>query len=104
VLDQNRTLLFRHFERHYLYLRPATPLAEEGLLVPFYVNGKAVGTLWAIAPRVVHHLDARRSLAQQRQDHLAFLSAVAVLRGAPDNSYQGIWTPKSGKSRSQNVS
>jgi GAF domain-containing protein len=55
VLDQNRTLLFRHFERHYLYLRPATPLAEEGLLVPFYVNGKAVGTLWAIA-----HNDSRK--------------------------------------------
>jgi GAF domain-containing protein len=55
VLDQNRTLLFRHFERHYPYLRPATPLAEEGLLVPFYVNGKAVGTLWAIA-----HNDSRK--------------------------------------------
>jgi hypothetical protein len=55
VLDQNRTLLFRHFERHYLYSRPATPLAEEGLLVPFYVNGKAAGTLWAIA-----HNDSRK--------------------------------------------
>ena len=25
------------------------PLAEEGLLVPFYVSGKSVGTIWAIA-------------------------------------------------------
>jgi two-component sensor histidine kinase len=30
-------------------LAAATPLAEEGLLVPFYVEGKAVGTVWAIA-------------------------------------------------------
>src|SRR5262249_10528065 len=34
---------------------PATPLAEEGLLVPFYVNGKAVGTIWVIA-----HNDRRK--------------------------------------------
>jgi C4-dicarboxylate-specific signal transduction histidine kinase len=31
------------------------PLAEQGLLVPFYVNGKAVGTIWAI----VHHNDRK---------------------------------------------
>ncbi|MGH7871131.1 MAG: GAF domain-containing sensor histidine kinase [Candidatus Binatia bacterium] len=49
VLDRNIPMLFTHWERRYPYLRPATPLAEEGLLVPFYVNGKAVGTIWAIA-------------------------------------------------------
>ncbi len=48
VLDQNRTLLFRHFERRYPYLMPVVPAAEECLLVPFYVAGKAVGTIWAI--------------------------------------------------------
>src|SRR5262244_4326890 len=48
VLDQNRTLLFRHFERRYPYLLPVIPAAEECLLVPFYVGGKAVGTIWAI--------------------------------------------------------
>src|SRR5262249_45374996 len=37
VLDRNAPLLF------------TVPLAEEGLLVPIYVRGKAVGTLWAIA-------------------------------------------------------
>src|SRR6266478_5876889 len=40
VLDQNRTLLFRHFERRYPYLMPVIPAAEECLLVPFYVDGK----------------------------------------------------------------
>ena len=48
VLDQNRTLLFTHFERRYPYLMPVSPTAEECLLVPFYVNGKAVGTIWGI--------------------------------------------------------
>jgi PAS domain S-box-containing protein len=51
VLDQNRTLLFRHFERRYPYLLPVIPAAEECLLVPFHVRGIAVGTIWAI----MHH-------------------------------------------------
>jgi PAS domain S-box-containing protein len=55
VLDCNVSMLFTHWERRYPYLRRATPLAEEGLLVPFYVNGKAVGTIWAIA-----HNDRRK--------------------------------------------
>ncbi|MGH7848537.1 MAG: hybrid sensor histidine kinase/response regulator [Candidatus Binatia bacterium] len=49
VLDRNTPLLFRHWEQRYPYLLAATPLAEEGLLVPFHVQGKAVGTIWAIA-------------------------------------------------------
>jgi PAS domain S-box-containing protein len=48
VLDQDRTLLFRHFERRYPYLQPVVPSAEECLLVPFHVGGDAVGTIWGI--------------------------------------------------------
>ena len=55
VLDQNRTLLFRHFERRYPYLLPVIPAAEECLLVPFGVGGKAVGTIWGIM-----HSDRRK--------------------------------------------
>jgi len=55
VLDHNRTLLFKHFERRYPYLLPVIPAAEECLLVPFYVAGQAVGTIWAIM-----HTDRRR--------------------------------------------
>src|SRR4030095_14073196 len=33
-------------------------LAEEGLLVPFYVHGKAVGTIWAIAHNDRRQFDA----------------------------------------------
>ena len=49
VLDRCAPMLFTHFERRYPYLLAATPPAEECLLVPFYVQGKAVGTIWAIA-------------------------------------------------------
>ncbi len=49
VLDRNCPLLFRHFERRYPYFLPLTPPVEECLLVPFYVEGQAVGTIWAIA-------------------------------------------------------
>ena len=58
VLDQNRTLLFKHFERRYPYFEPVTPLVEECLLVPFYVDGRAVGTIWAIMHSDRHKFDA----------------------------------------------
>ena len=58
VLDCNRTMLFTHWERRYPYLSAAMPLAEEGLLVPFYVNGKAVGTIWTIAHRNHRRFDS----------------------------------------------
>lgn len=62
VLDQNRTLLFRHFERRYPYLLPVIPAAEECLLVPFYVAGEAVGTIWAIM-----HSDRRKFDAEDER-------------------------------------
>jgi PAS domain S-box-containing protein len=58
VLDRNRPLLFSHWERRYPYLATATPLAEEGLLVPFHVEGRAVGTIWAIAHDQERKFDA----------------------------------------------
>lgn len=69
VLDRNAPMLFTHWERRYPYLQAATPLADEGLLVPFYVRGKAVGTIWAITHTNGHQFDAEdlrllESLAQ----------------------------------------
>jgi PAS domain S-box-containing protein len=58
VLDHNIPMLFTHWERRYPYLSTAMPLADEGLLVPFYVNGKAVGTIWAIAHNNRRKFDA----------------------------------------------
>ena len=62
VLDCNRTLLFKHFERRYPYLLPVIPVAEECLLVPFYVGGRAVGTIWAIM-----HSDRRKFDAEDER-------------------------------------
>jgi signal transduction histidine kinase/GAF domain-containing protein len=58
VLDCNVPMLFTHWELRYPYLGAAVPLAEEGLLVPFYVNGQSVGTIWAIAHDKSRKFDA----------------------------------------------
>jgi two-component sensor histidine kinase len=49
VLDRNVALLFSHPERDFSYFAPVTPLIEEALLIPFYVDGKAAGTVWVVA-------------------------------------------------------
>src|SRR5260370_40190193 len=78
VLDQNRTLLFRHFERRYPYLMPVIPAAEECLLVPFYVAGKAVGTIWAIM-----HSDRRKFDAEDDR-------VMASLEKFASSAYQAL--------------
>lgn len=54
VLDRDQSLLFRQPERHFDYLAPVTPAIHEGLLVPFDIDGRAMGTVWSI-----HHDDDR---------------------------------------------
>jgi PAS domain S-box-containing protein len=49
VLDRDTPLLFSHPERDFAYFAQVTPLIEEALLMPFYVHGEAVGTIWVIA-------------------------------------------------------
>jgi hypothetical protein len=63
VLDCNSPLLFKHLERRYTYFQPVTPLVEEALLVPFYVDSKAVGTIWAVA----HDPDRKFDAEDQRR-------------------------------------
>ena len=58
VLDCDIPMLFTHWERRYPYLSMTAPLADEGLLVPFHVNGEAVGTIWAIAHSNCRKFDA----------------------------------------------
>jgi len=50
VLDRNSPLLCRHPETDFPYFRDVTPLLEEALLVPFYVKGEALGTIWVVSP------------------------------------------------------
>src|SRR6202051_3045252 len=49
VLDRNAPLLMRQVHRRYRYFEPVKPPLEEALLIPFYVHGTAVGTIWAVA-------------------------------------------------------
>jgi GAF domain-containing protein len=58
VLDRNATLLFIHPERHFTYLAPIAPSLEEVLLIPFHLDGKAVGTIWAVIHEPGRHFDA----------------------------------------------
>lgn len=49
VLDRDSMQLFKRPERLYPYLLPISPPVVEALLTPFYVEGKAVGTVWVVA-------------------------------------------------------
>ena len=58
VLDRNAPQLMSQPQRHFSYLDSVTPGIEEALLIPFYVEGKAVGTIWVIAHDSTHRFDA----------------------------------------------
>ncbi len=68
VLDRNDPLLFKHLERRYTYFQGVKPLIAEALLVPFYADGKAVGTIWAI----FHDPEMR----QFDREHLRMLTSL----------------------------
>ena len=81
VLDRNAPLLFSHVERFYTYFQPVTPPVEECLLIPFYVGGKAVGTIWAVSHDERRKFDAEdmRQLVSLAQFASAAYQAVASL-------------------------
>ena len=58
VLDRNAPLLFSHPERYFPCLFSTLPPINEGLLIPFYVAGRAVGTIWIVAHDASRHFDA----------------------------------------------
>jgi PAS domain S-box-containing protein len=55
VLDQDVAMVCSHPELDFPYWAPIKPVLEEGLLIPFYIKGEAVGTIW-----VVTHDSSRR--------------------------------------------
>jgi PAS domain S-box-containing protein len=55
VLDRNAAMLCSHPERDFPYLGEVSPLLDQGLLIPLYVDGEAVGTIW-----VISHDESRR--------------------------------------------
>jgi PAS domain S-box-containing protein len=79
--------LFRHFERRYPYLLPVIPAAEECLLVPFYVAGVAVGTIWAIMHSNRRKFDAEDDRIMASLGNIAS-SAYQVLKHIEDLKIQ----------------
>jgi tRNA A-37 threonylcarbamoyl transferase component Bud32 len=71
VIDRNMPLLMRHPEWRYTYFVPISPPPVETLVVPFYLRGKAVGTIWA----VMH--DDRRKFDAEDERLMTRLSTFA---------------------------
>ena len=97
VLDRNSALIFSHPERDFDYFAPVTPLIEEALLMPFYVNGKAVGTVWVIAHdtsvrfetedlRLMTNLGTFASSAYQALQSLNAMRGVASIVESSDDA------------------
>ena len=80
VLDHSNPMLFTHWERRYPYLNVAMPLAEEGLLVPFYVSGRAVGTIWVIAHSTHRKFDAEDLAATSKHGSFC-IGGISSRRG-----------------------
>lgn len=72
VLDRDEPILFLHPERYFTYLEPIQPPLEEVLLIPFHVDNKPVGTIWA----VIHQRD--RKFQPEDRRLLENLSAFAA--------------------------
>jgi signal transduction histidine kinase len=83
VLDRNAVQLFTHPERYYPYLVPVSPPIAEALLTPFYVKGKAVGTVWVIAHDASRKFDAEDMRMIQS---LGWFAAAAYPLGAALNA------------------
>src|ERR1700730_5989723 len=49
VLDRNAAQMLSCPERDFPYFAEVTPGVEEGLLIPFYIGGEAMGTVWVVA-------------------------------------------------------
>jgi PAS domain S-box-containing protein len=58
VLDRNIAMICSRPERDFPYWAPIKPVLEEGLLIPFYVKGEAVGTIWVVAHDTSRRFDA----------------------------------------------
>ena len=73
VLDRNMAMICSHPEQDFPYFAEVRPLLEEGLLIPFYVNGEALGTIW-----VVSHDGSRRFDAED----LRVMTSLATFAAA----------------------
>jgi GAF domain-containing protein len=84
VLDRNEPILFVHPEKYYTYLDPIEPPLEEVLLVPFHIDHRAVGTIWAVIHQKNRKFQAEdrrllESLSAFASQAYSFLASVGAL-------------------------
>jgi len=77
VMDRDSPLLFSHPERHFPYLA-ITPRIEEGLLIPFHVNGQAAGTIWVLSHDASCRFDAEDLRVMTSLSEFAAAAYVAM--------------------------
>jgi PAS domain S-box-containing protein len=58
VLDQDIPMVCSHPELDFPYWEPIRPALEEALLIPFHIQGEAVGTIWIVAHDTSRRFDA----------------------------------------------
>jgi PAS domain S-box-containing protein len=58
VLDRNDAMICSRPERDFPYWAEVKPALEEGLLIPFYIKGEALGTIWVVSHDASHRFDA----------------------------------------------
>ena len=100
VLDNDTALIFCHPERDFDYFAPVTPLVEEALLMPFYVGGKAVGTVWIVAHDLSRRFDSEDlrvmmdlgTFAASAYQALSSSSKVSAASAVIDSSHDAIVT------------
>jgi len=73
VFDSNAPLLFSHPERDFPCLGGMSPTMDEGLSVPFYADGKAVGTMWVMSHDESCRFDA---------EHLRIMTSLSAFAAA----------------------
>lgn len=80
VLDRNAPQICQHAEVDFPYFGDVTPLLQEALLVPFYLKGEAVGTVW-----VVSHDQHRFDM-----EDLRILTNLGTFASAAYQTYQSL--------------
>jgi len=96
VLDRNTALMCSHPERDFPYFGEVKPLLEDALLIPFYLNGEAVGTIWIVSHdehrfdaedlRVMTNLGAFTAAAYQTWQSVNAMQRIAAIVDSSDDA------------------
>ncbi|PWT92254.1 MAG: hypothetical protein C5B54_03820 [Acidobacteria bacterium] len=81
VLDRNIPLLFKHLQLRYTHFAAIKEAPAEALFVPFFINGKAVGTVWAVIHNEERKFDAedeRLLVSLGRVASLAYQTLMSI--------------------------